>query len=309
VASNVVVSLESNFREWFIIITGISTNPVSSILSVEQSKIKSELGSVESFESMITTGEEIASNLSTVEQNNNVANTNAATNEDLGTIISNEAAYQKYDFGTIISPKSAYQKYASEIPETIPTKLLQNETTTVTPINTEEVKTVATPLSNQTTTSSTEGTNDYFKNGKAKVVSGVEKYRNIVQREASKYGLQDYTDVILSLIMQESSGRVSDVMQSSESAGLKPNTIKDPEQSIIQGIKHFASVFKSADSDIPLTLQAYNYGGYFIKWMKKNGFEGYSAEGAQQYSNWLKKNYGMTGDPKYVEHVLRYYEK
>ncbi len=93
--SNVLVSLESNFREWFVIITGISTNPVSSILSVEQSKIKSELGSVESFESMITTGEEIASNLSTNEQNNNVQNTNAATSEDLGTIISNEAAYQK----------------------------------------------------------------------------------------------------------------------------------------------------------------------------------------------------------------------
>lgn len=307
--SNVVVSLESNSREWFIIITGISTNPVSSILSVEQSKIKSELGSVESFESMITTGEEIASNLSTIEQTNNAQNENAATGEDLGTIISSEAAYQKYDFGTIISPKSAYQKYASDIPETIPTKLLKN-TTTATPINTGEVQVVETPLTNQSTTSSSaEGKNDYFKNGKAKVVSGVEKYRNTVQREASKYGLQDYTDVILSLIMQESSGRVLDVMQSSESAGLKPNAIKDPEQSIVQGVKHFASVFKSADSDIPLTLQAYNYGGYFIKWMKKNGFEGYSAEGAQEYSNWLNKNYGMTGDPKYVEHVLRYYEK
>ncbi|PAC90319.1 endopeptidase, partial [Bacillus licheniformis] len=62
-----------------------------------------------------------------------------------------------------------------------------------------------------------------------------------------------------------------DVMQSSESMGLPPNTITDPEVSIDVGMKHFKSVLDKAGGDIKLTLQAYNYGGGFIDYVKKNG--------------------------------------
>lgn len=275
------------------IISSVSTNPVSSVLVTEHSQIESELSSTESFEKFLTQEDENQTN--SIQQKSDTEKSNNS-NTDLGTIITQDAAYQKYDFGTKITSESAYQKYAGNVAEV--SSVQSNQTSNKILQSVEKV------AKNAVST-----INDYYKNGKAKVVEGVEKYRNIVERETKKYGLQDYTDLILSLIMQESSGRVSDVMQSSESAGLKAGTIKDPEKSIEQGVSHFAAVFKSADENIPLTLQAYNFGGYFIKWLKKNGLEGYSPENAQAYSNWLKKNYGMTGDPKYVQHVLRYYEK
>ena len=43
-------------------------------------------------------------------------------------------------------------------------------------------------------------------------------------------------------------------MQSSESIGLPPNTITDPEYSIEVGIKHFKKVFKEAGGDVRLGL-------------------------------------------------------
>lgn len=43
-------------------------------------------------------------------------------------------------------------------------------------------------------------------------------------------------------MQQESRGKGGDPMQASESAGLAPNTINDPKQSIQAGVKHFQSV-------------------------------------------------------------------
>ena len=39
--------------------------------------------------------------------------------------------------------------------------------------------------------------------------------------------------------------------------------------------------------------------------------EGYSEESAYDFSEMMKRRLGMSvyGDPKYVEHVLRYYQK
>ncbi|MFP3728124.1 lysozyme family protein [Priestia filamentosa] len=296
------------------IITKINANPVNYVSTSEKTEVQNDSSTVEAFKTMVNV-EKTKDKL-----NNSNYKSDAESVEEISTIISSEAAYQRYDFGTAISSESAYQKYATEVskPEQVEgiTKDKKIATMSVSPTSEGSQTSQQTSVSssstenvNNTNNNNNTSATDYFKNGKSKVVEGVEKYRDIVQREAAKYGLQDYTSVILSLIMQESGGRVADVMQSSESAGLKPNAIKDPEQSIAQGIKHFASVFESANGDIPLTLQAYNFGGYFIKWLKKNELEGYSAENAQLYSNWLQKNYGMKGDPKYVEHVLRYYEK
>lgn len=53
----------------------------------------------------------------------------------------------------------------------------------------------------------------------------------------------------MTLTMQESGGRSLDIMQSSESIGLPPNSITDPERSIEVGIKHFKKVFKQAGGD------------------------------------------------------------
>ncbi|MBT2724859.1 lysozyme family protein [Bacillus sp. ISL-46] len=53
----------------------------------------------------------------------------------------------------------------------------------------------------------------------------------------------------MALIQQESGGRQLDVMQSSESIGLPPGAITDPELSIKIGVKYFAEVMKKAQGD------------------------------------------------------------
>ena len=72
----------------------------------------------------------------------------------------------------------------------------------------------------------------------------------------------------------ESGGTAEDVMQSSESMGLPPNSL-DTESSIKQRCKYFASLLSSAESqgieDINVVVQSYNYGGGYIGYVAKNG--------------------------------------
>ena len=63
---------------------------------------------------------------------------------------------------------------------------------------------------------------------------------------------------------------LDDVMQASESLGLPPNTIEDPERSIKVGIRYFADMLEKAGGDIKLTLQAYNFGGGFIDYANES---------------------------------------
>ena len=63
-------------------------------------------------------------------------------------------------------------------------------------------------------------------------------------------------------------------MQSSESAGLPPNSFKTPQESIAQGSKYFASCVTKAsekECDINTAIQAYNYGTGFIDYVAENG--------------------------------------
>jgi hypothetical protein len=53
---------------------------------------------------------------------------------------------------------------------------------------------------------------------------------------SERSGVEEYVDVLMAMAMQESSGRLLDVMQSSESLGLPVNSIVDPERSIEQGV-------------------------------------------------------------------------
>ena len=50
------------------------------------------------------------------------------------------------------------------------------------------------------------------------VNSACEAYRSQIEETASAYGMTEYADLILALMMQESSGQGPDVMQSSEGA-------------------------------------------------------------------------------------------
>lgn len=111
------------------------------------------------------------------------------------------------------------------------------------------------------------------------------QHQSTVKRYAKQYGIEEYMDYLLAIIQVESGGNGKDVMQSSESKGLPPNSL-DTEESIEQGCKYFASLLKTADEkecDINTVVQAYNYGGGFIGYVAGNGKK-YTFILAQEFS-------------------------
>src|SRR5437763_2325569 len=143
--------------------------------------------------------------------------------------------------------------------------------------------------------------------GTALVSADVLRYEPLIRKYAEQNGIGEYVGLIMALIQQESGGRHLDVMQSSESIGLPPGTITDPEYSIEIGVKYFAEVLKQAKGDINLALQSYNFGNGFIEYALERG--GYSKELAIQFSNMMAAQTGWKryGDVHYVDHVMRYY--
>lgn len=151
------------------------------------------------------------------------------------------------------------------------------------------------------------------------------KHKSMVENYANKYGVSNYVSTLLAIIEVESGGNLQDVMQSSESLGLPPNTL-DTEASIKQGTKYFAELLKSAetsDVDERTVIQAYNYGGGFINYVAQKGkaynfelAEGFAKErsGGSKvtYSNPIavKKNGGWRysyGNMFYVDLVNQYF--
>ena len=145
-------------------------------------------------------------------------------------------------------------------------------------------------------------------------------YTSTIQKYANQYGIPEYVSVIQAIMMQESGGRGTDPMQSSECPyntrySNSPNAIPDADYSIQVGIQYYADCLKEAGCTSPqdmdklkLSLQGYNYGNGYITWaIQKYG--GYSAENALHFSNEQAASHGWSayGDPEYVPHVLRYY--
>lgn len=127
--------------------------------------------------------------------------------------------------------------------------------------------------------------------GSASAITGanlsaeVLKHQPMVEKYAKEYGISEYVNVLLAIIQVESGGTAEDVMQSSESMGLPPNSL-DTESSIRQGCKYFASLLSSAQNqgieDINAVIQSYNYGG---------GYLGYVAENGKKHSFTLAENF------------------
>lgn len=145
-------------------------------------------------------------------------------------------------------------------------------------------------------------------------------YTATIQKYANQYGIPEYVSVIQAIMMQESGGRGTDPMQSSECPyntrySNSPNAIQDADYSIQVGIQYYADCLREAGCTSPqdmdklkLSLQGYNYGNGYITWaIQKYG--DYSAENALQFSNEQAASHGWSayGDPEYVPHVLRYY--
>lgn len=112
------------------------------------------------------------------------------------------------------------------------------------------------------------------------------KYQPLIQTELAKYHLENYTGVVLALMQQESHGKGGDPMQASESAGLAPNSIQDPKQSIEVGVKHFQRAVtygKNKNVDFPTIIQAYNMGIGYIDYVAQHGGK-HSEDLAKQFS-------------------------
>ena len=145
-------------------------------------------------------------------------------------------------------------------------------------------------------------------------------YTATIQKYANQYGIPEYVSVIQAIMMQESGGRGTDPMQSSECPyntrySNSPNAIQDADYSIQVGIQYYADCLREAGCTSPqdmdklkLSLQGYNYGNGYITWALRN-YGGYSVENALQFSNEQAASHGWSayGDPEYVPHVLRYY--
>lgn len=172
-------------------------------------------------------------------------------------------------------------------------------------------QTVGVAAGNQTTTDAA--------GGSGALSDTVLSFQPAVNQYCTKYGIPDYTMLVMAVMQQESGGTGNDPMQCSESPlntkfPQKPNSITDPNYSIEVGIEYLASCIRAASCKSPtdevgidLALQGYNYGGGYIEWAKARG--GYSAENAMQFSQMEAGAHGWSGygDPQYVSHVMRFY--
>ncbi len=141
-------------------------------------------------------------------------------------------------------------------------------------------------------------------------------YEDTIKKYAKEYNIEDYVPIIEAIMMQESTGKGDDPMQSSACPFNKeyPDGITDPEYSIKVGIQYYAECLKKAnvkdvndEKGIALSLQGYNYGNGYIEWALNN-FQGYTKANAKVFSDMQKDKLKTTtyGDPEYVDHVLRY---
>lgn len=150
--------------------------------------------------------------------------------------------------------------------------------------------------------------------------SEVLSYTTTIEKYAKQYEISEYVPLIQAVMMQESGGKGTDPMQSSECIyntkyDKKPNGIKEAEYSIDCGVHYLSDCLKQAKvsdpydmNHISLALQGYNFGNEYIDWAVEH-FDGYTRANAKVFSEDMKQKLGVNvyGDPDYVEHVSRYY--
>lgn len=120
----------------------------------------------------------------------------------------------------------------------------------------------------------------------AQVSEQTESYRELVTKYCEKYGIDDYVDLCLAMIEQESGGNPPDVMQTEQSYYNTSPPIDTAEESIDCGTHELSDCLKKAKcknpsdiAGISLALQGYNFGNGYIDWALKN-YKGYTKENA-----------------------------
>lgn len=120
------------------------------------------------------------------------------------------------------------------------------------------------------------------------IPEAVLRWEYLFIQEAQKYDIVDHVPRLMAITTVESGGRLPDIMQSSESAGLPMNTIDNEADSIAQGVKHYANALRlarEAGCDDWTAVQAYNYGLNYVNHVAARGkrhtldlAEGYSRD-------------------------------
>lgn len=154
----------------------------------------------------------------------------------------------------------------------------------------------------------TSGFSDVGSNGSysaKNIPQSVLNLKSKFEAAATKYGIEDYLDVLLAICTQESHGSGNDVMQCGASS---------VDESIDTGTRLFSENLNKSGGDLDISLQAYNYGAGYINYAKARG--GYSKENAIEFakihSGGAKHEAGNPlgewkyGDQNYVEHVKQY---
>ena len=109
--------------------------------------------------------------------------------------------------------------------------------------------------------------------GKSPLSSNVLKYKKTVAKYAKKENISGYQNILLAIMMVESGGRGKDVMQCSESLGLKRNSLKSTA-SIKQACRYtrsLVSIAKAKKCDVNTVIQAYNFGPGYIYYVARHG--------------------------------------
>ncbi len=133
--------------------------------------------------------------------------------------------------------------------------------------------------------------------------SDVLKWQIEIEKYANMYGIKQLVPYALAIMQVESGGKLPDLMQSSESAGLPVGTLTY-QASIEQGIKHLSNIYNIAKSygmenNLDGICQAYNYGVAYMHYLGRNKKE-HTIETAEEYSkNVVAPSLGNTSGQTY----------
>lgn len=161
---------------------------------------------------------------------------------------------------------------------------------------------------------------EYTRTQTQAVSEEVMAYYDTVSRYAEQYGIPDFVNLLLAMMMQESGGHGTDPMMCSESPfnTRYPNTvgaITDPEYSIDVGTQTLVYCLNNAECTDPtdidgikLALQDYNFGNGYAQWALRT-YGAYTLENANEFAALQAALHGWSsyGDTEYPRHVLRYY--
>lgn len=117
-------------------------------------------------------------------------------------------------------------------------------------------------------------------------VKQVMNYCTLVREVLDEQDTVANEELVLAMIYTETKGKVSDVMQSSESMTGQKNSILNNKESIRQGVQTLSTNLNLAQKkkvDVWTAVQAYNFGRSYIDYIAKHGGEN-TIDLAKKYS-------------------------